>query len=229
MRRLRIQVLAASQAAQGQRFPEAVRLQADARDICVSAGLLREAVVMELVLGSYALHGGAAEVALSVFDQARARAAGGGLVDLAAQALIARGGALLLQRQRADAALAYVDAGNIAAGLSSSPILAIEAFRLAGTVLLSMRNEEQAVAAWQRAVRLAEAAPGDQVAGSSAPAAARALAEVCRRHDLVAQADSLIAQADAWEAGPAVAPPPEDRPAAAPEPVPSPAPTSEVN
>jgi hypothetical protein len=69
---------------------------------------------------------------------------------------------------------------------------------------VSLRREQQAIAVWQRALEIADGVPAKDRAATSAPEVARALATVCRKHGLRAQADALDAQAAKLEE-----PPPE--------------------
>ena len=200
MQRIRVGVLNAAEAMQAARAVDAVRLQREVRDLAAQAGLVRESVLFEIVLGTYALQGGAPAPALTAFDEAARRAVAASLPELAAQALLAKAGALLLARRPADAALAYAEAGRLAR--EKAPVLAIEAYRMAGTLLLQLRQDQQAIAVWQQALDLAGASAPAVRAASTAAEVARALAAVCRGHGLRTQADALVKQAEALEQPP---------------------------
>jgi tetratricopeptide (TPR) repeat protein len=203
MQQVRVAVMTAAHELAGGRVAEAVRLQREARDLCERAGLAREATLFEIVMGSYALQGGAPEQAIQAFASAAARAVAAGLSELAAQAHLARGGALLMRQRPADAAIAYAEAGHLAS--AKLPAIAIEGYRMAGTLLLSLHQEQAAVAIWRRALAVADEAPSAERAATTAPEVARALAAVCRRRGLRAQADALEAQAERLEQPPAAA------------------------
>jgi tetratricopeptide (TPR) repeat protein len=180
--------------------PEAVRLQREARDLCLEALLVREAVTMELILGTYLVQLGHPLRAEEVYLEAAARAREAELGELAAQAWLALG-ALHLGLKRSDrAAAAYAEAGMIARDAEAS-ILAIEAFRMTGQVALDAGLETQAVESWRTAIEIAQAEEAGVVKASSAAEVARALAAVCRRHGLDAQADALEDQSRRIEAG----------------------------
>jgi hypothetical protein len=205
--RLRALTLGAAHAIGDGKAAEAVRLQREAQKLCLDAGLVREAVVMELVLGGHALQGGAHRHALETFRQARQRAEAAGFAELAVQAQLAVAASLLAQRLPAEAAAAYVEAGQLGAALGT-PVLAIEGYRMAGQLLVAAGKAELAGAAWRQALDLAErATPLDRKA-SSATEVARALAALCRTHRLTQQAAALEAQAAAFEAPVGIESPP---------------------
>jgi hypothetical protein len=196
---IRVKVLTAAQALREGDAPRAVATQREARDLCLGAGLVREATVMELVLGGFVLQAGQPAQALEVFQEARRRAEAAGLPALAAQAQLSTGSVLLALKREDEAALAYARAGRMGTKLDS-PALAVEAFRLCGQLRAAAGWPRQAALAWNRALEVAgEGSPEEQRA-SSAPEVARQLAALCREYDLDPQADGLEAQADALEA-----------------------------
>jgi len=196
---LRHKVLAAAQALREGNSLLAVREQREARDLCLGAGLAREAAAMELVLGGFVLQAGHPARALVIFRAARLRAEAAGLPELAAQALIATGSLLLVLKRRDDAALAYAEAGQAASKLAS-PVLAIEAYRLCGQLRAEAGDHRQAALAFRRALDVVgETSPQEQ-RSSSARDAARQLAALCRKYGLDAQALALEAQAESLEA-----------------------------
>ncbi|MFY1831922.1 hypothetical protein ACN47A_38760, partial [Myxococcus fulvus] len=81
------------------------------------------------------------------------------------------------------------------------PLLAIEAWRLAGQIALQSAAEPQAVSCFKQAITLAQGSEPQQAQLSSAPEAARQLASLCRLRGLEAQAVSLFEQADQMERG----------------------------
>jgi tetratricopeptide (TPR) repeat protein len=198
MQQLRVATLEAALAFQSGRPADAVRSQVQARDICVQAGLTKESLVMELVLASYLLQAGSPDQCVQVLDRVIPNAEAAGVPELVAQAHMARGGALLSQRRGLDAAEAYGKAGRAAEPLES-PLLAIEAYRMMGQLLLQANQEQQAAAAFQHALQLASKASPHERARSSAPIAARDLAAVYRKFNMFAQASTLEAQATQWE------------------------------
>jgi len=197
MQRIRVAVMSAAREIADGHAPEAVRLQRQARDLAAGAGLTREAALFEIVAGSYALQGGSIQAALAAFEAAAARASAAGLFELAAQAHLARGGALLVQSRPADAAIAYAEAGRLAA--VKLPAVAIEGYRMAGTLLVSLRQEMHAIEVWRRALDIAGALPPADGAATTAPEVARAMAQVCRQRRMFAQATALEEQAAAME------------------------------
>ncbi len=200
MQKMRVAVMQAAEAMGDGRAADAVRLQREARDLALQARLVREPVLFEIMMGAYALQGGAAEHAVGAFDSAARRAEEWQLAELGAQAWLAKAGALLTLKNPEQAAVAYAEAGRVAG--AQAPPLAIEGYRMSGTLLASLRREQQAIAVWQRALEIAGAMPPKDRQATTAPDVARALAAVCRKHGLRAQADALEAQATAMEAPP---------------------------
>jgi hypothetical protein len=197
--RLRALTLAAARSMRDGNAPEAARQQREALELCTTAGLVRESVVMELVLGGYVLQGGAHTHALDVFRRARQRAEAAGFAELAVQAQLAVAGSLFAQRHTAEATAAYVETGQLGAGLRS-PVLGIEGYRMAGQLLAASGMVDFAGAAWRKALELANSATALDRKASSAADVARALAALCRTHRLPEQAAALEAQAAAMEA-----------------------------
>ncbi len=197
---LQVFVMSAALAAREKNYPEAVRLQREARDRADQLQLFREALIYELVLGGYLLQGGSAERALEIFGNAERRAEAQNLLDQRIQAIMASAATLVLLRRIDEAALRYAEAGSLGEHLKP-PVLAIEAFRMCGQLAAGRGHLEQAATAFRRALAAAEASPGIG-ALTSAPEAARELAALCRKHGLLAQAQSLEAQAESLETQP---------------------------
>ena len=86
MQRIRLAVMQAAAAMGNGQAAEAVRLQRDARDLAVTAGLVREPVLFEVMMGTYALQGGAPEHALRRSTEPRDAPRSGSLPELGAQA-----------------------------------------------------------------------------------------------------------------------------------------------
>lgn len=196
---LRKLVLSAALATSGKRPAEAVASQRAARDLCETAGWKAEATTMELVLGSQLVAGGAVREAEATFLHAIERARATGRVDQVATAGLGLGATRTIRGERHTALVAYAEAA-IAAEASGSMPLAIEGSRLAGQAALDVKMEPQAIAFLGRAVRLAVETPED-VSRTSAPVAARMLADICRRRSMPARAAELEAQAQSFAKG----------------------------
>ncbi|AKF86567.1 hypothetical protein MFUL124B02_29515 [Myxococcus fulvus 124B02] len=200
MRELRILVLSAARAMREGDAARAALEQRKARDLAVEAQLHKEAVLMELMLAGYLVQGGASEKALFVLQEARARAEATHQGALAVQAQLSTGTTLLVLERQHEAAVAYAEAGRLG-GLHDTPVLAIEGYRLSGQLLANLKMHSEATRVWKRALDAAQALRPHERRASSAPEAARALAALCKRHGLSAQATSLEAQAAALESG----------------------------
>ena len=206
--RLRALTLSAAHAMRDGKAADALRQQCEAQQLCLDAGLVRESLVLEIVLGGYALQGGAHRHALETFRQARRRAEAAGFAELAVQAQLAVAASLLAQRRTDEACAAYAEAGQLGAAMKT-PVLAIEGYRMAGQLLAAAGKAELAGTAWRRALDLADNATALDRKTSTAAQVARALAALCRTHRLVAQAAALEVQAAAMEG-----PVPSESPAA---------------
>lgn len=198
---LRLKVLTAAHALREGRAAQAVQEQREARDLCLKAGLNREAVTMELVLGGYVLQAKQSAQALEVFRDARMRAETHQLPELAVQAQLSVASTLLILQRIEEAARAYAEAGKLGVAASSA-MLAIEGYRMCGQLLAGAGKTAEATTAWKQALEAAGKAPPHERSASSAPEAARQLAALCRKHGLKTQADSLEAQAAALESVP---------------------------
>ncbi|WP_437764914.1 hypothetical protein WMF27_32765 [Sorangium sp. So ce281] len=198
-------VLGAALAMKEGRGLDAVRMQREACDLAASLRLAEVTVLCQVSLASY----------LSALEQPNLAAKElRGAVDLAArhnlglqeaQARLALALVLALQQRLPDAAREYAECAR-RADKANVPLLAIEAWRLAGQIALQMKTEQQAIACFSEAIRVAEGSEREVVKISSAPEAARRLAALCRERGLVAQAESLYTQADAMEQGEVGAP-----------------------
>jgi tetratricopeptide (TPR) repeat protein len=196
MHQVAIQQRSAILAAREGKLVEAIRFQRETVELCEHHALLREALVHRVVLGSLVLQAGELEKARHIFHDAEEGAREHAFPLLRVQSRMAVASIDNLLQRPFDAAQGYAEAGNLASQ-EGQVILAIESYRLAGQCLLP-GHPEQAVLAFQRALDVANAAP-DQARASSVPEAARDLAKVCRDHRLHAQAESLEAQALAYE------------------------------
>ncbi|NVB36761.1 hypothetical protein G6O69_02880 [Pseudenhygromyxa sp. WMMC2535] len=191
MHGLQVSILGASAAMAEGDVQRAIESQRRARDFCVTNGLEREAAVSELILGSYSLQSGSTDDAETSFVHARERAVAASLPELAVLAQLSVGSCLLVQRRVDEAIVAYAKAGELGAELGAV-MLTIEAQRMCGQLLLSKGRPADAASAFAQALAAADRA-GDAAKGSSALAAARALAGLCREHGLIEQAESLEA------------------------------------
>ncbi len=201
LQRLRVLVFAAASAMKERRSAEAVRQQREARELCLLHRLQREAVTMTLVLGGYTLQGGAEEAALEVFADARRMAEAHKLGDLAVQAQMSVASTLLVLKRPDEAATAYGLAGELG-DKAGALLLAIEGFRTCGQLHASRKRDTEATAAWRRALDVADRASPMEKRSSTAPDTARQLAALCRKHGLIAQAESLESLAVTMEAAP---------------------------
>ncbi len=185
--------LAAALASSRGRGAEAVMAQRGARDLATQAGWTGDAVTMELALGAHLVGAGATREAEVTFLRAIDTAKQHGMDDKATTAGFGLAATRTIRGERHTALVAYADAA-LAAEKSGSPILAIEANRLAGQAALELRMEPQAITFFAKAVGVAAATPGE-VGLSSAAVAARALADLCRKRGMHGRADELEAQA----------------------------------
>lgn len=183
-------VLGAALAMRQNRHPDAVTLQARAAALCAEMEMPREQILNVTILGGYLLAAAQRAHAREAYTKARDLAVAGGFDDLIAQTELALGMLDAVDRLPAEAAGHYAAAAQHAEKADVAP-LAIECWRMAGQLALEARLETGAVDCWKRALALAEPLQVDLAKLTSAAEVARALAAVCRRRGLVAQADSL--------------------------------------
>ncbi len=200
---LRTRVLGAAVAMKRGRGAEAITLQREARDLAASSGMHLAAALCSITLASYAAGLGERASALVELDDTTKRAAAHGLPLQEAEALLAAGMLHALDGRLPEASAAYARAGE-AAERAEALSLAVEAWRLAGTIQMQA-GDELAARSLQRAVTLAEGADPAVAKASSAAEAARMLAEIYARRGIPSAAASLHAQADVIERGEASA------------------------
>lgn len=177
----------------------AVRYQSQAAKAAIAAGLGRESVLMEMLVATYLVAAEQRPLARERYQACAERASQKGWHDLAAQSLMAMGSLHLLDRDRAAASVAYGWAGR-AARDGHHDSLAIEGFRMAGQCALEDGNADMAARLFTEALAIASPL-GDAVAGrTSAPVAARQLADHFDRLGARPQAASLREQASRMDA-----------------------------
>jgi tetratricopeptide (TPR) repeat protein len=179
------------------RAAEGVQRIREARDMCEQAGLQREAINLELVLGAQLLAAGAPGQAEQSYARAIDRAHTHDRHDQAATARFALGAVKLSRRDRHAAMVTFAE-GTVAAERSGLPALAIEGGRLTGQVASDLGMEAQAIAFFTKAVKLAEAA-GPQAPLTSAGDSARRVSAICAKRGLRDQAAAFEAKADRLE------------------------------
>jgi len=159
----------------------AVAVMRDARRFCRQSGLTRLVPMMGLMIGGYAMQARAPMTASTCFREARADAETVGAPELVAQAQMAIAAGLLASHKNAEAALAFAEAGKLAAGVGAR-VMATEAYRTSGEILVGLRDFEHAVGAFWRAVQIASDGEPQEWRMSSGPEAARALARIFKEH-----------------------------------------------
>jgi tetratricopeptide (TPR) repeat protein len=191
-------VIGSALAMKQKRGADAVRMQREARDLCVRLEMYQAAVICQIGLASYLSGLGHIPRAIEELEGARQMAREHGLPVQESQALLALGLIHTVGKRLPDAVKAYAQAGRVAEA-GEMPLIAIEAWRLAGQLVMNERHAEQASSAFKEAIRIASKAEPNVVKASSAPEAARALAVTCRKMGMAAQADSLEASAKSME------------------------------
>ena len=193
-------ILGAALAMRQSRHPDAVTLQARAAALCAEMEMPREQILNVTILGGYLLAASERPHAREAYTKARDLAAAGGFDDLIAQTELALGMLDAVDRLPAEAAGHYAAAGQHAEKADIAP-LAIECWRMAGQLALDAHLETGAVDCWKRALALADPLQPELAKLTSAAEVARALAAVCRKRGLIAQADSLDRRSAQIEAG----------------------------
>jgi len=199
-------ILGAGLALRQKRHADAVALQARAAALCAEMEMPREQILNVMILGGYLLAAAQRPHAREAYTKARDLAVAAKLDDMIAQTELTLGMLDAVDHQPAQAAGHYSAAGQHAEKAQLGP-LAIECWRMAGQLALEARLESGAVDCWKRAVALADPLDPALAKMTSAPEAARALAAVCRKRGLHAQAASLEQRSVDMEAGTAGEPP----------------------
>ena len=136
------------------------------------------------------MQGHAPDTAAAIFREARADAEAQKAPELAAQAQIALAAGLFAAKKTEEAALAYAEAGQLAAA-SGARMLAVEAYRMCGQLVAAQGDFPHAGQAFWRAIEIASDGEPEEWRLSSAPEAARALAALFRNHDRPETAECL--------------------------------------
>lgn len=198
MHELRKLVLGASTAMTRGDTVVAVTKMRDARNTAQSMGLERIAIMLTLMMGGYALQARAPETAAKIFEEARLTAEKAKMLDLAAQAQMSMAAGLLAMGKHSEAALAYAQAGQRAAE-AGIRVIAIEAYRICGEILVKANDLDRAAQAFSRACAIANDAEPSEKQMSSAPEATRELAALFYKHDLPDTAEHLERVAEEME------------------------------
>ncbi len=179
------------------RSAAAVQSTREARDLSAAAGLHRDAINLELMLGGQLLAAGSPKQSEASFARAVKTAEEQGKDAQAATGQFSLGASKLTRKDKQGALVCYAE-GTVAAERSGQPALAIEGGRLTGTLAAELGMQAQAIAFFTKAVKLAETV-GPVAPLTSAGESARALAQMCRKRGLNEQAAKFEAQADTFE------------------------------
>lgn len=193
-------ILSAAVAMKNEERTEAVRQQQAACDLALSLELFDVAVVCRVALSSYLMASGFRDEALVTVKSAAELARERGLPLQEAQAYLGIGVLLALSTRYWESSEAYSTSARCAEA-ANVPMLAIEAWRMAGQVALQAPDREKACQSFREAIRVAKVSEPDTVKDSTACESARKLAEICDRLNMPEQAQSLRAEAEAMERG----------------------------
>ncbi len=199
LRDLRNQVLRGALALRRGDPIAAARHQGQAAKAAMAAGLDREATLMEMLVASYLVAAEQRGMARERYQACADRALSKRWFDLAAQSLMAIGSLHLVDRDRSAASVAYGWAGR-AAKDGGHDGLAIEGYRMAGQCAGEDGNEEMAARLFSEALAIAHPMEPAAAGRTSAPVAARQLADHFEHLGARPQAASLRAQADRMDA-----------------------------
>jgi tetratricopeptide (TPR) repeat protein len=179
---------------------EAVRQQREAADLALALEVFNVAVLCRIGLGMYLCAMSEHDEALGVLRGAAELANKHGFALQEAQAYLGMGVLLALAERYAESAHAYsVSARCAEAG--KVPVLAIEAWRMAGQVAAQGGDDQVAYESFREAIRVAEGSDAASVKDSTAGEAARKLADLCDGLHMPEQARCLREQAEAMDTG----------------------------
>jgi tetratricopeptide (TPR) repeat protein len=182
------------------RRKDAIVAQRQACDLAASLAMHELHVFCRIALASYMSGLDMRDAAVVELRSAVEHAARHQLGLVEAQARLALGLLFAVDQRYPDAAREYTECARRAEQVDV-PLIAIEAWRLAGQIALQLRDDSGAASCFREAIRIAEGSEVDIARASSAPEAARALAKRYDDKGLRAQAESLFQQADAIEHG----------------------------
>lgn len=165
--KVRVDVKRAAVALRKNDGPAAILRQVAARDRCLDAGRLADAIRMELVLGAYMLRLGQHPLAIGAFDRAAARATEAEDWRLAAQAHLS---AASTHDRAGDptAALAAYRRGIHAAQKADDLALAMQAYWEAGQIALRLELDIDCIALWGDAFAFAQSVEPARLRGTRA-------------------------------------------------------------
>jgi hypothetical protein len=193
-------ILGAAIAMKDGKGAEAIRQQRDACDLAASLLLHDVAVLCRIALSSYLSGLGLLDEALDELRLAIKVARSHQLILPEAQAHLAAALTLALDKCFIDAADEYAESARCAEN-AKMPVLAIEAWRMAGQANLSADLEVEAADCFRHAIRVADHSEVATVQNSTASEVARKLAALYAKRGLPDQEQSLYEQADAMENG----------------------------
>jgi tetratricopeptide (TPR) repeat protein len=179
---------------------DALTLQARAAALCGEMHMPREQVINLHVLGGYLIAASLPDRAREIYARSGEIARSHGLADAEASSELALGMMAMGEGRAAQAAKHYAAAGDLAE-VAKVPPLAIECWRMAGQLALDAKLDGSAVECWKRALAVAGELDPAVAKATSAAEVARALAAVCRKRGLRAQADELERRSIAIEQG----------------------------
>lgn len=175
----------------------AVRSFREARDLCEGSGLKRDAVTLEMIIGTTIMSVGTPRQAEESFGRAVQSAKKNKRHEQEAMGQFAIGASKVIRKDRHAALVNYAE-GTVAAEKSGQSALAIEGGRTTGQLASDLGMEAQAIAFWTKSVKLAEAA-GPEAPLTSAGECARRLAQLCRKRGLDTQAANFEAKSETLE------------------------------
>lgn len=186
-RTLREMLVAAAMATGRQEHRAAAKQYTAARELCQREGLALEQAGVLVALGGACLAAGEVNLAGDAYRRAGEMAEKLEAWALACQARLGAGGAHLAAKRYEAAALAYEGAAG-AAERAETPVLGVEALRMAGTCHLLRGAQSETVRTWLRAVDLGGAIPAAERPETTFPKVAEDLAAILERRGLTAQA-----------------------------------------
>ena len=168
----------------------AITRQREACDLCASAGVKLEEVLMTLVLANYLLQFGDEAEAEKQYRHADALAGEARAYPQLAQVRMALG-YLLLKNRRIDEAAHEYEQAAAAAVIGGATLLYFESLRMAGTCHLQRHCKQEAYLCWKAAVEKGKKASADEIRVSSFLDVAGALIKLLKDIGLIEQAKAV--------------------------------------
>lgn len=188
---LRANVISAAWAVGRKDKDGAIAMQTAACKVCEEAGVILEHALMRLTLANYYLQFKDLDNAFAHYQKAEALAQEVTAYNQIAQIRMAMAFVYMRKRKTLEQAIYHYEQAAAAAAIGESPMLYLEALRMAGTVYLKRKQQDAALLCWQAAVTKACGMSKEEVRNSGFLDIAAKLISLYEKNDMVQQAHHM--------------------------------------